>query len=74
MRKIVLALTAASAIVAGVSLAPAQAMTVGSAAGVRAAIDNTNAVGKVVYICRHRYWTSRRFCWWRPNYRRWRGW
>ena len=64
MRKILLSLTAASAIVAAASIAPASAMTVGTASGIQAAIDGTSAVEDVAYVCRHRYYSSRRVCWW----------
>ena len=70
MRKILLCLTAASAIVAAASIAPASAMTVGTASGIQAAIDGTSAVVDVAYVCRHRYWNSSRRCWWTPGYRR----
>ena len=45
MRKILLSLTAASAIVAAASVAPASAMTVGTASGIQAAIDGTSVRG-----------------------------
>jgi len=80
MRKVLLSLTAASANVAAASIAPASAMTVGTASGIQAAIDGTSAVEDVAYVCSHRYYSSRRACWWRPGgyyrpyrryYRRW---
>ena len=76
MRKILLSLTAASAIVAAASIAPASAMTVGAASGIQAALDGTSAVEDVAYVCRHRYWSSRRACFWAPGgyYRRYRRW
>ena len=79
MRKILLSLTAASAIVAGASIVPASAMTVGTAAGIQAAIADTSVLDEVAYVCRHRYYSSRRVCWWRPGgvhrpYRRYRRW
>jgi hypothetical protein len=78
MRRILLSLVAASAIVSAASLAPANAMTVGTAPGVQAALADTGVVDEVVYVCRHRYYTSRRLCWWRPGYRyrhwHWRRW
>ena len=46
MRKILLSLTAASAIVAAASIAPASAMTVGTASGIQAAIDDTSVRGR----------------------------
>jgi hypothetical protein len=70
MRKVLLSLTAASAIVAAASVAPASAMTVGTASGLHAAIADTSAVEDVAYVCRHRYYSSRRVCWWTPGYRR----
>ena len=77
MRKILLSLTAASAIVAAASVVPASAMTVGTAAGIQAAIADTNMLDEVAYVCRHRHYSSRRVCWWRPGGggygRPWRG-
>ena len=70
MRKLVLSLTAASAIVAATSIiVPAQAMTVGTTSAIETAIDNLSAVEEAAYVCRHRYYSSRRVCWWRPGYR-----
>ena len=66
MRKILLSLAAASALVAAASVAPANAMTVGTAPGIQAALDGTSAVEDVAYVCRHRYYSSRRVCWWTP--------
>jgi hypothetical protein len=83
MRKILLSLAAASAIVSAASLAPvsANAMTPGTASGIRAAIEDTSAIEDVRMVCRHRYYSSRRVCFWqpggyyyRPHYRRWRRW
>jgi hypothetical protein len=75
MRKTLLSLTAASAIVAAapIAIAPASAMTVGTASGIQAAIDGASAIEDVAYVCRHRYYSSRRVCWWTPSYR-YRGW
>jgi hypothetical protein len=72
--KILLSLTAASAIVAAASISPASAMTVGTASGIQAAIADTSVLDEVAYVCRHRYYSSRRVCWWRPGgyYRPWR--
>jgi hypothetical protein len=49
-------------------------MTVGTAAGIQAAIAGTSVVDDVAYVCRHRYWSSRRVCWWRPGGYRWHRW
>src|SRR3954453_22637665 len=70
MRKLVLSLTVASAIVTATSvIAPAQAMTAGTASAIETAIDNLSAVEDAAYVCRHRYYSSRRACFWRPGYR-----
>ena len=75
MRRILLSLAAASAILsAAAALAPAGAMTVGTANGIQAAIDETSALDQVVYVCKHRYYNSRRVCWWRPGGYTWRPW
>jgi hypothetical protein len=37
-------------------------MTVGSASGIQQGLAETSAVEKVVRVCRHRFWTSRREC------------
>ena len=80
MRKVLLSLTAASAIVAAASVVPASAMTVGTASGIQAAIADASVLDEVRYVCRHRGYSSRRVCWWRPGgygyrrhwrYRRW---
>lgn len=74
MRRFVLSLTAAATIItAGSMVAPAQAMTPGTASGVQTAVDNVVAIEQAAYVCRHRYYSSRRVCFWRPTYRRyWR--
>ena len=71
MRRIVLSLAAASAIVSAAALAPASAMTVGTVSGVQPAVADTSARQDAAYVCRHRFFTSRRVCWWRPD-RPWR--
>ena len=74
MRKLAIVTAATGAILAAVSLAPAQSMTVGSASVVQAALAETDLVQEAAYVCRHRFYTSRRMCWWRPafGYRGWR--
>ena len=74
MRRVLLSLTAASSILAAAALTPASAMTVGTASGVKAGLAETSAITEVAYVCRHRYWTSRRLCWWRPGGYSWRFW
>jgi hypothetical protein len=73
MRRIVLSMTAAAAIMTAASLTSAHAMTVGTAAGIEAALADTTALQDAAYVCRHRFYISRRVCWWRPGYR-YRGW
>jgi hypothetical protein len=75
MRRVLLSLAATSAILSAVAgLAPAGAMTVGTASGIQAAIEETSALDQVVYVCKHRYYSSRRVCWWRPGGYTWRPW
>ncbi len=84
MRRLLIAITAAAAVLSavGVTTGRADAMTVGTASGVRAAMEDVAAMQDVAYVCRHRYYTSGRYCFWtgyrvyRPyrywRYRRWR--
>jgi hypothetical protein len=44
------------------SASSAIAMTVGTASGVQQGLAETNAVEKVVRVCRHRFFTSKREC------------
>jgi hypothetical protein len=74
MRRALLTLTAASTILSAAALAPAGAMTVGTASGIKAGLTETSAVDEIDYVCRHRYFTSRRLCWWRPRGYSWRVW
>jgi hypothetical protein len=78
MRPLLLSLTAASALMAAASMAPAHAMAVGTAPSMQAAVDNAGVLQDVRYVCRHRYYSSRRVCWWQPgpygrrwHHRRW---
>ena len=80
MRKVLLFLAAAFAIVAAASVVPASAMTVGTASGIQTGLADTSVLDEVAYVCRHRGYSSRRVCWWRPGgygyrryyrYRRW---
>ena len=73
MRKFLLSLAAASALVAIVPATPASAMNVGTAAAIQAEIADEALVQDAAYVCRHRWQSSRRLCYWRPTYRRvWR--
>ena len=73
MRATLLPLTLVLAIVAGATSAHAGAMTVGAAASIEAALAQQSLVEDAAYVCRHRFYTSRRICWWRPSFRRyWR--
>jgi hypothetical protein len=73
MRKVLLTITAAAAILSAALLTPTRAMTPGTVPGIEAALADASAVQEVVYVCRHRYLSSRRVCWWRPGWR-WRRW
>jgi hypothetical protein len=79
-----LSLAAAAAIASAATLLPgrAEAMSVGTAAAIDMALADMSALEDAAYVCRHRYYSSRRVCWWtgrryyyyRPyrSYRRWR--
>lgn len=69
MRRLLLSLATASAIFASASVVPASAMTLGSAPALQAAL--ADQVQDAAYTCRHRFYTSRRLCWWRPDFHRW---
>ena len=64
MHRILLSLTAACVTISAAALlAPASAMTVRTASGIKAAIEENNAVDQVVYVC-----------WWQPGGYSWRPW
>ena len=71
--KTLLAIPVAAAIVTAASLTPAHAMTVGTATALETLLAETATLQEAAYVCRHRFYTSRRICWWRPGYR-YRGW
>jgi hypothetical protein len=57
------AIAAAAAVPFSLLSAPgAIAMTVGTASGVQQGLAETNAIEKVVRVCRHRFFTSPREC------------
>jgi hypothetical protein len=66
MKRILLSLAAAAAIAASASLLPsrAEAMGVGTAAAMDVAANELSLREDVAYVCRHRWRTSRRVCWW----------
>jgi hypothetical protein len=84
MRRFLLSLAAAAIVSIASFSAPvtqAQAMTPGIAAGVLGALEDNKATEEVRYVCRHRWQSSRRVCWWtpgrpyyRPYYRPHRAW
>ncbi len=84
MRRFVIALAAVLGLASATAMAPsgASAMTAGTQAGVLAAIEDTSLVEDIRWVCRHRYYSSRRVCWWQPprhhryrhHHRRWRRW
>jgi hypothetical protein len=71
MKRILLALAAAAAIAASVALLPgrAAAMGVGTAAAIDYAVNETSLLEQTAYVCRHRWRTSRRVCWWTTPHR-----
>jgi hypothetical protein len=83
MNRTLLSLAAATAIVSAATMLPsrADAMGVGGAAAMEMALEDMSALENAAYVCRHRYYSSRRVCWWTPGrryyrpyryYRRWR--
>lgn len=72
MRTLVLSLTAATAILAAVSALPAGAITLRAVPGLKAATADVSDLTEVVYICKQRYWSGKRYCYWRPGGYRWR--
>ena len=63
MRRYLTSLTVAAALSFSALPAPnAIAMTVGTASGIQQSLDQTNAIERVVRVCRHRFFTSRREC------------
>lgn len=62
MQRYVAAVAAAAAISFSLLATDAAAMTAGSASGIRQGLAETSAVEKVVRVCRHRFWTSKREC------------
>jgi hypothetical protein len=67
MRKTFLSLAAASVIALGALPAPAHALGIGSAHGIRGALADIGLVEQAAYVCRHRHHSSRRVCWWTPD-------
>jgi hypothetical protein len=59
---------ATAAVVSTAAFLPSQAsaMTIGTAPGIAAAIEASNLLEDVRYVCRHRWNTSGRRCYWRP--------
>jgi hypothetical protein len=54
-----------AAVAATITLLPihtGNAMTVGTASGIQQSLVTTSAIEKVVRVCRHRFWTSKRVC------------
>jgi hypothetical protein len=75
MRTTLIAMTAAAAILSAMPLAPTSALPAGpgAAPGISAALAETGNLEEARYVCRHRYDSSRRICWWRPSFHyRWR--
>jgi len=62
MQRYFTAMAVAAVISCSLLPASATAMTVGTASGVQQGLAEANAVEKVVRVCRHRFFTSRREC------------
>ena len=72
MRKFLLILTAAGAIASVTPSAPAGAMPLASNSDLKTATAPVRPVEPVVYICKQRYWSGKRYCYWRPGGYHWR--
>jgi hypothetical protein len=72
MRKLLLTLVAACAVVFAACSAPAAVMSAGTAPGLKAAATAASPVTEAVYICKQRYWSGKRYCYWRPGGYHWR--
>ena len=83
MRKLLLAITAAAAVLSAGTLAAgrAAAMAVAPATGLQTAVEDASIMHDARTVCRHRPYTSGTRCWWVPGwgyryrpwrYRRWR--
>ena len=68
MKRTLLSLAAAAAIVSAATLLPthANAMGVGTAAAIDVAISDMSLMEDVRYVCRRSY-SGRRVCWWAPG-------
>lgn len=63
MRPFVFAAAAAAVSITLLSTPSANAITARTAPGIAQGLAETNMVEKVVRVCRHNFWTSRRQCW-----------
>jgi hypothetical protein len=71
MQKMLVALTTAISIM--VAVTAAQAMMTGTAPVIRTTFVEPGWLEHAKYVCHHRFYTSRRICWWRPEpFRKWR--
>lgn len=70
MRKFLLILTAAGVLAFAAPAAVAGAMPVAS--DLKAAAAPARTLDRVVYICKQRYWSGKRYCYWRPGGYHWR--
>jgi hypothetical protein len=73
MRKLLPVAIAAGTLLPAIGVASAGAITPGTAARFKAAAMEAGAVEPVVYICKQRYWSGKRYCYWRPSGYHW-GW
>jgi hypothetical protein len=77
MRTTVITMATAAAMLFATPLAPVSALPTGPgpAPGIAAALAEASSVHEARRVCRHRHYSSRRLCWWRPSFRyRWWRW
>ena len=74
MHRTILSMAAAVAIASTAALLPtrADAMGVGTAAAIDVAAADMSMLEDARYVCRHRWRSSRRVCWWVPGRRHYR--
>lgn len=71
MRKFLLILTTAVALASAAPAARAGAIPLAPAADLKTPAF-VGPLDQVVYICKQRYWSGKRYCYWRPGGYHWR--
>ena len=72
MRKFLLILTTAGTLASVAAANPAGAVPIAPAPYFKSAASHVRPLEPAVYICKQRYWSGKRYCYWRPGGYRWR--